>query len=239
MVLPAACRQAQLVARPAAPSGGRGRASHPAHSAPGSAGDFHLCLCAPELQAPGFLLSAAMPKPSSLPPGVALWWVSVFAPSSCTPLATFQSSQASCLLPTPCHHTMVPPTVPISVPAMLLQPPRPSSAGGRALLHASAPWPALPALPTASPKGPAAQGGCRDGSTGVPHLGVPHGPGLAPTPLCSPRMQPFVPFQTEVLIYPLGWRNPIQSNSPAVPPNHSNYLITLILIEFIWPGEDN
>lgn len=64
MVLPAACRQAQLVARPAAPSGGRGRTSHPAHSAPGSAGDFHLCLCAPGLQAPGFLLSAATPKPS-------------------------------------------------------------------------------------------------------------------------------------------------------------------------------
>lgn len=125
MVLPAACRQAQLVARPAAPSGGRGRASHPTHSAPGSAGDFHLCLCAPELQALGFLLSAAMPKPSSLPPGVALWWVSVFAPPSCTPLATFQSSQASCLLPTPCHHTMVPPTVPISVPAMLCSHPGP------------------------------------------------------------------------------------------------------------------
>lgn len=54
-----------------------------------------------------------------------------------------------------------------------------------------------------------------------------------------PRVQPFVPFQTEVLIYPLGWQIPLQSNSPAVPPNHSNYLITLILIEFIWPGEDN
>lgn len=101
MMLPAACRQAQLMARPAAPSGGRGRASHPTHPAPGSAGDFHLCLCAPGLQALGFLLGAATPKPSPPPPGVALWWVSAIVPPQ---------------LHAPCHVSVIPGQLPPAHP---------------------------------------------------------------------------------------------------------------------------